>query len=106
MAKRAIRMKRTWENLLIGSSLGAGVALIASGHRKLGWAIASIAPGTVATLHPRATWRTLKAVPAAVGISAKAVAVSSAAGGKAMWKTSETIGRTLGMAARILSKVA
>ncbi len=99
-------MKRTWENLLIGSSLGAGVALIASGHKKWGWMIAGIAPGTVAIRHPRATWNTLKAIPAAVGVSGKAIAISGAAGGKAMWKTSETIGRTLGMAARILSKVA
>lgn len=99
-------MKRTWENLLIGSSLGAGVALIASGHRRLGWAIASVAPGTVAILHPRATWNTLKAVPPTIATSARIVAASSAAGGRAMWKTSDVVGRSLAMAIKILSKAA
>ncbi len=99
-------MQRTWENLIIGSSLGAGIALVASGHRKLGWTIAAIAPGTFTLLHPRTAWMALKSAPAAARVSVRTIAVSSAAGGKAMWKTSETIGRTLGLAAKVLSKVA
>jgi|SRR6185312_3656112 len=56
-------MNRTTENLLTWAPLGAGVALILSNHRHWGMAVAAISPITVATQHPRATRKALRAVP-------------------------------------------
>ncbi len=36
------RLNRTLESLMIWGSLGAGVGLLASGHKKAGWAVISI----------------------------------------------------------------
>ncbi|HEY7837820.1 MAG TPA: hypothetical protein VIC54_04415 [Terriglobales bacterium] len=60
-------MNRTTEQLLTWAPLGAGLALILSGHRRIGLAVALTSPITAATQHPRGTRKLLRAVPRKTG---------------------------------------
>lgn len=60
-------MNRTTEQLLTWAPLGAGLALILSGHRRIGLAVALTSPVTVAIQHPRGTRRALRAFPRKTG---------------------------------------
>lgn len=99
-------MNRTLESLMIWGSLGAGVGLLASGHKKAGWAVISIAPATVTIRHPRATARTLKAIPQALQASGPALAISGQAGGKTMWRSVEVIANGIMVASKIANRAA
>ena len=64
-------MNRTTENLLTWAPLGAGLALILSNHKRLGFLVALVSPTTVWVQHPRATHRALQAVPKALRVAGK-----------------------------------
>ncbi len=99
-------MNRTLESLMIWGSLGVGVGLLASGHKKAGWAIISIAPATVSIRHPRATVRTLRAIPQALQASGRTMAASGQAGGKAIWRSAEVIAKGIVVASKIANSAA
>lgn len=61
------RTNRTTDHLLTYAPLGAGLALILSGHRRLGLALALLSPLNVAIQHPRGTRKALRAVPRSTG---------------------------------------
>ncbi|MGH9417730.1 MAG: hypothetical protein ACRD01_14000 [Terriglobales bacterium] len=89
-------MNKTTENLLTYAPLGAGLALLLSDHKRLGVAVMSVSPITVATQHPRATWRSLRALPKSMRVSGKAT-------GKALRRVSKSVersGREAGKAIR------
>lgn len=77
-------MTKTTENLMIWGSLGAGVALMLSGHRRLGFLVALTAPVTTTIQHPRATWATLKGAPKGVYMAGKAAGKAGYVAGRAV----------------------
>lgn len=66
-------MNRTTEQLLTWAPLGAGLALILSGHRRAGLAVALVSPVTVAIQHPRGMRRAFRTLPRATGRAFKSV---------------------------------
>ena len=82
-------MNRTTENLLTWGTIGAGLALMLSDHRRFGLAVAAVSPLTVAVQHPRAMRKALKAVPQ-----------SLMSCGEATGKAFEHAGRSVGISMR------
>ncbi len=80
-------MERTTEQLLTWAPLGFGVALILSGHRRLGFLLALVSPVTAITQHPRATRRALRQVPKAVAKAGKEIGRNVACGTKKAGKS-------------------
>jgi hypothetical protein len=99
-------MNRTSENLITWGSLGIGVGLLASGHKKAGWAVVSIAPATMVILHPRGTLRALRAIPQTLQISGQILANSGKLSGSSMWRSAELIGKTLAIASKLVGSAA
>ena len=97
-------MNDTVEQLMIWGSLGIGIGLIASDHRRMGMAIASIAPVTVTVLHPKGTRRALLAIPKALGVSGWAIGKSGKVSGKAAWKTTKGVGKGFAIAGKTIAK--
>jgi hypothetical protein len=58
-------MNRTTEHLLTWAPLGAGLALILSGHRRIGFLTALVSPATVSIQHPRRMRHAFRVVPRA-----------------------------------------
>ncbi|MGH9488444.1 MAG: hypothetical protein ACRD04_12765 [Terriglobales bacterium] len=80
-------MKRTTEQLLTWGPLGVGVGLIVGGHKRLGVAIAAVAPVIVVIQHPRGARRALKLVPKAISQAGKQVGRKVARGAKQTGKS-------------------
>jgi len=99
-------MNETIEQLMIWGSIGMGVGLMTSGHRRLGMMVASVAPVTVATLHPRGTHRALRAIPVALAVSGRAIGESGKVSGEAFWKSTRKVGRGLVLAGRTIQRAA
>jgi hypothetical protein len=86
-------MMKTWEHAVVWGSLGAGVALITSGHKYWGFAVASAAPATMSITHPKQTRRVLNTIWKGMEASGKAVGSSTAFGSKATWQTAKAVGK-------------
>lgn len=97
-------MNETVEKLMIWGSLGIGVGLISSDHRRLGMLVASAAPVTAAIVHPRGTRRALQAVPKALAASGWAIGKSGKISGKAMWKTTREVGKSFAVAGKTIAR--
>lgn len=97
-------MNDTAEQLLIWGSLGVGIGLIASDHRRLGMAVASIAPVTVSLLHPKGTGRALQAIPQALAASGWAIGKSGKVSGKAVWKSTKEVGKGFAVAGKTIAR--
>lgn len=75
-------MNRTTDQLLTWAPLGAGLALILSGHRRLGLATTLVSPIAVAIEHPRGTRHALRAIPRAFKTAGEQIGCSMAKTGK------------------------
>jgi hypothetical protein len=85
-------MNRTTENLLTWAPIGAGLALILSNHKRLGFLVAMVSPTTVWLQHPRATRRALR--------------VAGKNTGKALGRVGQGVGRSAKHAAMSLNWLA
>lgn len=92
------------EQLMIWGSLGIGVGLIASDHRRLGMAVAAVAPVTVTILHPKGTRRALHAIPKALATSGWAIGKSGKVSGKAAWKSAKGVGKGFAVAGKTIAR--
>lgn len=97
-------MNDTVEQLMIWGSLGIGVGLMASDHRRVGLAVAAVAPVTVSVLHPKGTRRALRAVPKALTVSGWAIGKSGKVSSKALWKSTQAMGKSFTVAGKTIAR--
>lgn len=88
-------MNRTTENLLTWAPIGAGLALLLSDHKRMACAVLAVSPITVATQHPRATWKALKGVPKGLRASGKATGKAMREVGKSVERSSREAGKAI-----------
>ena len=88
-------MTRTTENLLTWAPLGAGLAFVLSGRRRLGLALALVSPATVWLQHPRATHRALRALPRALRRAGEATGRAMGDVGRGVGRSARETGRGL-----------
>lgn len=80
-------MERTSEKLLTWAPLGVGLALILSGHKRLGFMLALVSPATAITQHPRGTRRALKLMPRVIAKAGRQFSCTVARGTKKRGKS-------------------